>query len=659
MMDGIGRGSESVNGDMGFIGIDNRSSLSRPGSRNTSPSSRTGSRNTSPSRVKTKPRGLDEETAATFGKSVHPDVQMEDNIWAMLPEDLLNEILARIPPFMIFRLRSVCKRWNSILQDSGFLKFHSKVPSHGPCLLTFSKNPPTQQCAVFSLPLKTWYKIPFAFLPLWAFWLVGSSAGLVCFSGLDGLTFKTLICNPLTQAWRTLPSMHFNQQRQLIMVADRIEKSFKVIATSEIFGDKTLPTEVYDSKLNMWSLHQTMPAVNLCSSKMAFCGSRLYLETLSPLGLMMYRMDIGYWEHIPAKFPRSLLDGYLVAGTHKRLFLVGRIGLYSTLQSMRIWELDHGKVIWVEISRMPPKYFRSLLRLSAERFECFGQDNLICFTSWNQGRGLLYDVDKKVWSWIAGCALQSYNSQKLCVTLQLDTLGYEVEIRGTSWEQPQEKGRLNTDWETSELFPVLATSLKMTMISDNNGDVATGGDVVSFDQELSKGIPTAVTRNGKLRGRKMLVNDVLSKGLMKGKGLNQETSKISGANHSKKGDLNIDSKLSDSSLLPVKVNMIGKGKNASDELLGESQTSSNHQDDISNVLRKAVDLSEYNKLNSQESENISLDIFEKTESKRLLEATNEIVNLMGKDYKGMKEPSRKPPINNNEPLNENDDGIKP
>jgi hypothetical protein len=44
---------------------------------------------------------------------------------------------------------------------------------------------------------------------------------------------------------------------------------------------------------------------------------------------------------------------------------------------------------------MLPRYFRALLRLSAERFECFGPDNLICFTSWNHGKGLLYDVDKK------------------------------------------------------------------------------------------------------------------------------------------------------------------------------------------------------------------------------------------------------------------------
>nr|XP_010929071.1 F-box/kelch-repeat protein At5g15710 [Elaeis guineensis] len=378
------------------------------------PSTRTGSRNTSPSRqkvIKTKPRGFDEETVATFGKVVHADILMEDSIWSLLPEDLLIEVLARVPPFLVFRLRSVCRRWNSILQDSSFLKSHSKVPSHGPCLITFWKNSQTHQCSVFSLPLKTWYKIPFGFLPDWAFWLVGSSGGLVCFCGYDGLCFKTLVCNPLTQTWRALPNMHYNQQRQLILVVDRVDRSFKVIAASDIYGDKTLPTEVYDSNLDHWSVHQTMPAVNLCSSKMAFCDSRLYLETLSPLGLMMYQVDTGHWEHIPAKFPRSLLDGYLVAGAQKRLFLVGRIGLYSTFQSMRIWELDHAKTVWVEISRMPPKYFRVLLRLSAERFECFGQDNLICFTSWNQGKGLLYDVDKKTWSWIAGCAIQLCNSQ--------------------------------------------------------------------------------------------------------------------------------------------------------------------------------------------------------------------------------------------------------
>ncbi|CAO2036952.1 unnamed protein product [Urochloa humidicola] len=415
-------------------------------------------RPTSPSRPpkairSTKPRGLDEDTTAPpafpKGKSPsssaaaagaigagrgaaaalllhHADVPMDAAVWAGLPDDLLLEVLARVPPFLLFRLRPVSRRWEAILRDPAFLAAHAAVPSHGPCLLTFSRgggggahSPP--HCSVLSIPLHARYKLPFGFLPPWDLWLVGSSGGLVCFSGFDGAAFRTVVCNPLMQAWRVLPDMHYNQQRQLVLTVDKSRRSFKVIAASDVYGDKTLPTEVYDSKENKWSVHQMMPAVNLCSSKMAFCDSRLYLETLSPLGLMMYKVDAGHWEHIPAKFPRSLLDGYLVAGARTRLFLVGRIGLYSMLQSMRIWELDHSRTVWVEISRMPPRYFRALLRLSAERFECFGQDNLICFTSWNQGKGLLYDVDKKSWSWIAGCASQLCNSQVCFYEPRFDT----------------------------------------------------------------------------------------------------------------------------------------------------------------------------------------------------------------------------------------------
>ncbi|KAJ4773285.1 F-box/kelch-repeat protein [Rhynchospora pubera] len=386
-----------------------------------------GPRTTSPSRqktIKTKPRGLDEETKVltTFPKSLTSEIQLDESVWAHLPDDLQTEILARVPPFLLFRLRPVCKRWNLILNDSGFISAHSRVPVHGPCLLTFWRNP-SSQLSILSIPLRTWFKMPFGFLPEWVFWLVGSSGGLVCFTGFDGSTFKTLICNLLTQTWRILPRMHHNQQRQLILVKSNNGTGYKVIAASEICGDsKTVPIEVYDSRTDTWSLHDTMPAVSLCSSKMAFCDSRLYLETLNPIGLMVYQVDKGKWDYIPAKFPRSLLDGYLVSGAKGRLFLVGRVGIYSTLQSMRIWELDHGKRVWTEITRMPPRHFRSLLRLSAERFECFGQGNLICFTSWNQGKGLLYDVEKKTWSWIMGPAVQLCNSQVCFYEPRFDTV---------------------------------------------------------------------------------------------------------------------------------------------------------------------------------------------------------------------------------------------
>jgi hypothetical protein len=188
-------------------------------------------------------------------------------------------VLARVAPFLLFRLRPVSRRWAATLHDPAFL-------AAAPCLLTFSKGGgaahSSPQCSsVLSLPFRARYKLPLGFLPAWDLWLVGSAGGLVCFSGLDGATFRTVVCHPLTQAWRVLPDMHYNQQRQLVLTVDRTRRSFKVVAASDVYGDKTLPTEVYDSKEDQWSMHQMMPAANLCSSKMAFCDSRLYLETLS------------------------------------------------------------------------------------------------------------------------------------------------------------------------------------------------------------------------------------------------------------------------------------------------------------------------------------------------------------------------------------------
>jgi hypothetical protein len=113
-------------------------------------------RPTSPSRPpktirSTKPRGLDEDTAAppAFPKGKassssssssaaaaaaapavsllllhhhhHADVPMDAAVWAGLPDDLLLEVLARVPPFLLFRLRTVSRRWEAVLRDPAFL----------------------------------------------------------------------------------------------------------------------------------------------------------------------------------------------------------------------------------------------------------------------------------------------------------------------------------------------------------------------------------------------------------------------------------------------------------------------------------------------------------------------------------------------------------
>ena len=128
---------------------------------------------------------------------------------------------------------------------------------------------------------------------------------------------------------------------------------------------------------------------------------------------------MGCWEHISTKLTRSLLDGYLFVGTKNCLFLVGRIELYNTYQSMRISKWDNVKKAQIKTCRMPQFFFRFLLRLSVEQFECSMQDTLIYFTSWNHGRSLIYDVEKKTWPWISGCALRSQNNQAIFMNPRL------------------------------------------------------------------------------------------------------------------------------------------------------------------------------------------------------------------------------------------------
>jgi hypothetical protein len=53
----------------------------------------------------------------------------DDDMAAVLPDDLQNLVLARIPLTTLFKVRAVCKRWNSILFHSPFLRLRAGIRS--------------------------------------------------------------------------------------------------------------------------------------------------------------------------------------------------------------------------------------------------------------------------------------------------------------------------------------------------------------------------------------------------------------------------------------------------------------------------------------------------------------------------------------------------
>ncbi|KAI5063189.1 hypothetical protein GOP47_0021736 [Adiantum capillus-veneris] len=342
----------------------------------------------------------------------------EGSLWRDLPQDLIDRILAFLPPICLFRLRSVCRRWHSLLNEHGFLCLLSQLPSHGPCFLMARKDGEVWQRAhVYSYPMCVWHSLPLAFIPKKTHSLVASAGGLLCFTGLEGRHDELFVCNPFRQECRRLPDMHHMRQLGFVsMFMDKRAVCYRIVTAGDCgyvgSNRPAIPTEVYDSITNTWAVFHSFPARSLHSLRSAYCNGRLYCLTLSPSTVVAFDIDKGIWESIPVRMPRALLDAFLIAGECGRLLLVGRVGLYSVHQSMRIWELSFVYMDWVEVGRMPHMLFKALLRSSAESFQCFGYGSFICFSAHKQQRWLMHDSVKKTWHWFSNFPLLSNSSWK-------------------------------------------------------------------------------------------------------------------------------------------------------------------------------------------------------------------------------------------------------
>ncbi|GFS30540.1 hypothetical protein Acr_00g0012520 [Actinidia rufa] len=196
-----------------------------------------------------------------------------------------------------------------------------------------------------------------------------------------------------------------------------------------------------------------------------------------------------------------------------------------------------------------------------------------------------------------------------------------------------------------------------------NGLISTGKNVASFQKETVDDVPVATARKMKLGGRKLIVA-VSRREIEKEGELNiGETSVISGATHDfarkcyeleGKQDLNEKLVLSDKRKDRNASKRVGRSQDQNNSPMLEPKTlkpvhfpSSNphgHFQASKAVSTKAT-LNNSSKSNTQ----VSQEPAQKDESQRLVEAAEEIANLMRKDYKDDGKPRHTPPINNHKP----------
>ncbi|KAK9086242.1 hypothetical protein Syun_028636 [Stephania yunnanensis] len=293
----------------------------------------------------------------------------------VFPEEVVLQILARLPVKPLFRFKSVCKVWYRLVSDKYFVQLYNNVSVDNPMVLvellrSFNVQPSyicvdrMRGVSEFSLDfLKDRVKVK------------ASCNGLLCCASIPdkGIYY---VCNPMTRDYRLLPRtrerpmtrFHPDNEATLVGLAyDLCNQKFKVVLAGfyRPFGRRPLDSFiclVYDSDSNAWTRSlssQTEEFTHMNRNQVVYANGLLHWLTYSCLYILALDLNSLEWRKIP--LPNKMVDG---AG--HRLHLLELEGSVSVIQIsdawMTMWVLEdlEGEK-WREADRVSLKCIRGMV----------------------------------------------------------------------------------------------------------------------------------------------------------------------------------------------------------------------------------------------------------------------------------------------------------
>ncbi|MED6206706.1 hypothetical protein PIB30_029441 [Stylosanthes scabra] len=186
-----------------------------------------------------------------------------------LPDELVVEILSRLPVKSLVKFRCVCKSWNSLFSDSYFVKKHLQHFTHhnriilsattaefhlNSCYLnSLISNPSTTIPEDLNYPVKNKYRHD---------GIVGSCNGLVCFAIKGDCV---LLWNPSIRVSKKSPPLGNNWRpgcfTSFALGYDHVKQDYKVVAVfcdpNQFFSESKV--KVYSMETNSWRKIQDFP----------------------------------------------------------------------------------------------------------------------------------------------------------------------------------------------------------------------------------------------------------------------------------------------------------------------------------------------------------------------------------------------------------------
>ncbi|XLS70217.1 hypothetical protein HN51_027082 [Arachis hypogaea] len=169
----------------------------------------------------------------------------------MLPAELIELILLRLPARSLVKFKRVCKSWKTLISSSDFIKNQVQ--------LSIMAEP-----AISELHLNLSFGTEVVYFPVGGYYvnITGTCNGFLCLTDLPSFDFKVRLLNPcigLASEWLTLHS-EYDQQRPISNFGfgyDHVNDKFKILTVVES------STRIYTFGAYSWITVQDIPLHHL------------------------------------------------------------------------------------------------------------------------------------------------------------------------------------------------------------------------------------------------------------------------------------------------------------------------------------------------------------------------------------------------------------
>ncbi|KAK6157917.1 hypothetical protein DH2020_012165 [Rehmannia glutinosa] len=197
-----------------------------------------------------------------------------------LPEDVILEILSRLPITSLVRFKSVCKSWNGMINNPMFISKHHKTVSlkeGSEIVLISRRDNVTNERVISSLRNDGYYTFVDQHLPTFLndmfghVRLIGPCNGIVC---LYGFPDNIALWNPSIRDFKKLPSSLVQRPPNAKVRGgdvgvgfDSKTLDFKVMqilfCASKDCGGLIYQVEIYSSRTNSWRKYESIVPANI------------------------------------------------------------------------------------------------------------------------------------------------------------------------------------------------------------------------------------------------------------------------------------------------------------------------------------------------------------------------------------------------------------